>query len=151
MKVKFSKTDEDISQISPIEYKAQTEAIAVPPDAIKKFNVTDTSVIKTGQLRWTMKPSIEMSGVTGLRVQDEVVRDIVQNNTWDRPIYFASTCSPDCFIGLDDYLQVEGLASRLVLKGRQPRFMKMLNFRWKSLSENPGYSKTFKPGFKLEG
>ena len=114
LKVKFSMTDDVIEQLGPQEWKTRPTAIAVSKDAIKKFNVTDTSVINSGQLIWNLKPTIDVNGVTGLRVQDLVVKDIVQNNTWDRPIYFASTCSPDCFIGLDDYLQIEGLASRLI-------------------------------------
>jgi hypothetical protein len=152
LKVKFSMTDDNISQISPIEYKAQTQAIAVPPDAIKKFNVTDTSVIRSGQLVWSMKPTIEMGGVQGLRVQDLVVKDIVQNNTWDRPIYFASTCSQDCFIGLDDYLQIEGLASRFVPKKRTTGINVNAELTKEDLLfENSSYSKTFKTGFKFRG
>jgi len=152
LKVKFSMTDDVIEQLGPQEWKTRPTAIAVSKDAIKKFNVTDTSVINSGQLIWSLKPTIEMGGVQGLRVQDLVVKDIVQNNTWDRPIYFASTCSPDCFIGLDDYLQIEGLASRLIPQKRTIDVNVNAELTKEDLlSENPSYSKTFKPGFKFRG
>jgi hypothetical protein len=152
LKVKFSMTDDVIEQLGPQEWKTRPTAIAVSKDAIKKFNVTDTSVINSGQLIWSLKPTIEMGGVQGLRVQDLVVKDIVQNNTWDRPIYFASTCSPDCFIGLDDYLQIEGLASRLIPQKRTIAVNVNAELTKEDLlSENPSYSKTFKPGFKFRG
>ena len=152
LKVKFSMTDDMISQLTPVEWKTQMIAIPVSQDVIKKFNVTDTSVIKTGQLMWRMKPTVEMGGVQGLRVQDIVVKDIVQNNTWDRPIYFASTCSPDCYIGLDDYLETEGLASRLVPQRRTTAIYVNAEITKEDLlSENTSYSKTFKPGFKFRG
>jgi tetratricopeptide (TPR) repeat protein len=99
-----------------------------------------------------MKPTVEMGGVQGLRVQDIVVKDIVQNNTWDRPIYFASTCSPDCYIGLDDYLETEGLASRLVPQRKTTAIYVNAEITKEDLlSENTSYSKTFKPGFKFRG
>jgi hypothetical protein len=152
LKVKFSMTDDMISQLTPVEWKTQMIAIPVSQDVIKKFNVTDTSVIKTVQLMWRMKPTVEMGGVQGLRVQDIVVKDIVQNNTWDRPIYFASTCSPDCYIGLDDYLETEGLASRLVPQRKTTAIYVNAEITKEDLlSENTSYSKTFKPGFKFRG
>ena len=118
LKVKFSMTDDMIAQLSPMEWKTQAVSVPVSKDAIKEFNVTDTSIIKSGQLTWVMKPTLEIGDDSGIRIQDIVVRDIIQNNTWDRPIYFASTCSPDCYIGLDDYLRTEGLATRLVPQKR---------------------------------
>ena len=151
LKVKFSMTDDVIEQLGPQEWKTRPTAIAVSKDAIKKFNVTDTSVINSGQLIWNLKPTIDVNGVTGLRVQDLVVKDIVQNNTWDRPIYFASTCSPDCFIGLDDYLQIEGLASRLIPQKKTIAVNVNAELTKEDLlSENPSYSKTFKTGFNSE-
>jgi len=40
--------------------------------------------------------------------------DILANNNWERPIYYVSTTTPDCFFGLEKYFQVEGLAYRLI-------------------------------------
>ncbi len=43
-----------------------------------------------------------------------LVYDIIRNNNWERPIYFASTIGQEAFNGLQDYFQLEGLAYRLV-------------------------------------
>jgi hypothetical protein len=42
-----------------------------------------------------------------------IVMDILANNNWERPIYFASI-GHEGTLGLEDYMQLEGLAYRLV-------------------------------------
>jgi len=59
---------------------------------------------------------MEYGNVKAIRVQDILVFDIVASSNWQRPIYFAMTVSPDGQIGLRDYLQLEGLAFRLIPK-----------------------------------
>jgi tetratricopeptide (TPR) repeat protein len=43
-----------------------------------------------------------------------MVLDLVAQNNWERPIYFAVTTGDDAYVGLKDYFQLEGLAYRLV-------------------------------------
>ncbi len=50
----------------------------------------------------------------GLVKNDLMVLDLLANNIWDRPIYFAATMGQDNYYGLNDYLQLEGLALRLI-------------------------------------
>jgi hypothetical protein len=45
---------------------------------------------------------------------DWVCLDILANNLWSRPIYFAISITTESYLGLNDYLQQEGLAYRLV-------------------------------------
>ncbi|MEM6318362.1 MAG: DUF2723 domain-containing protein [Bacteroidota bacterium] len=45
---------------------------------------------------------------------DLAVMDIIANNAWERPIYFAVTVRNESLIGLDGYLQMEGLGLKLV-------------------------------------
>ena len=48
-------------------------------------------------------------------VKDELaVMDVIASNFYDRPIYFAVTCEPSKLLGLNDNMQMEGLALRLV-------------------------------------
>ncbi len=47
---------------------------------------------------------------------DLAVLDIIASNIYDRPIYFATTANPDKLIGLNNYTQLEGLATRIVPK-----------------------------------
>ncbi|MBK9147189.1 MAG: DUF2723 domain-containing protein [Flavobacteriales bacterium] len=43
-----------------------------------------------------------------------LVLDLLANNDWSRPIYFAVTTGPDSYIGLQDHFQLEGLTYRVV-------------------------------------
>jgi tetratricopeptide (TPR) repeat protein len=54
--------------------------------------------------------------VTGNYVQknDLMVIDLLANNNWERPIYFAATAPASSYLNLGPYLQLEGLAYRLV-------------------------------------
>ena len=45
---------------------------------------------------------------------DLAVLDVIGSNFGDRPIYFAVTCQADKMQGLDDYMQLEGLALQIV-------------------------------------
>jgi hypothetical protein len=49
-----------------------------------------------------------------LRIQDKVVLNFVDSNRWRKPVYFAVTVSDDNFMGLDPYLQMQGLAYRVL-------------------------------------
>jgi hypothetical protein len=47
--------------------------------------------------------------------KDELaVLDILANNLQDRPIYFAVTCKNEKLLGLNDYMQLEGLGLRIM-------------------------------------
>ena len=149
-KVKLSMTDDMIKGMGAMEWKPQMVSVPVSKEAEKEFNVTDSSIINTGELTWRMNNTIEMGGVKGVRMQDLVVKDIIQNNTWNRPIYFASTCGRDSYIGLGNYLEIEGLASRLVPQNSITG--NAINTKITSedlFNENPSYSKTYKRGFKF--
>ncbi|MDG5814491.1 DUF2723 domain-containing protein [Chitinispirillales bacterium ANBcel5] len=49
-----------------------------------------------------------------LRVQDRMLLNFVDNNRWEKPIYFALTVSDNNFMGLGPYLQNQGLVSRIM-------------------------------------
>jgi hypothetical protein len=42
-----------------------------------------------------------------------IILDILATNNWERPVYFAVSIGSDQYLGLDDYLKLEGLAYRL--------------------------------------
>jgi MFS family permease len=43
-----------------------------------------------------------------------MILDLLGNNDWKRPVYFASTAGDDAYLGLQNYFQLEGLAYRLI-------------------------------------
>lgn len=53
-----------------------------------------------------------------LQTQDRMVLELIVNNMWLRPIYFANTVARSGQIGLEDYFQFEGKAFRIVPKRR---------------------------------
>ena len=52
-------------------------------------------------------------GKSYITKDDLAVMDVIASNIYDRPIYFATTCKNDKLLGLNDYMQLEGLALRL--------------------------------------
>ncbi len=49
-----------------------------------------------------------------LTKDDLAILDVIGSNIWDRPIYFATTCKNSKLLGMNDYMQFEGLALRIV-------------------------------------
>ena len=37
-----------------------------------------------------------------------MVMEILRNNNWERPVYFAVTIGPDSYVGLQDYFRLGG-------------------------------------------
>jgi hypothetical protein len=111
--VPISYTNAEIDRIQPVQWQTQVRTLPVPREAIEKYGVTDSSVIKSGGLSYTFRPTLDLGTIKAIRVQDIIVNDIIMTNQWKRPIYFAVTVSPDSKIGFDDYLWFHGLAWRL--------------------------------------
>ena len=76
---------------------------------------------KKSMVEWEMGPKMNVQ-VDGkpegfLRIQDLMVFEmIVRNaiNNWKRPMYFAVTVASSNFIGLDEYMRMDGLCFRVV-------------------------------------
>jgi hypothetical protein len=98
------------TRVGPIEYLPS-----------KKFKITIDSaqVIRTGTIRPELANQMvkeitwELRG-TGIGKNHLMVLDLLANNNWERPIYFAITIGSSSFMGLENYFQSEGLAYRLV-------------------------------------
>ena len=63
-----------------------------------------------GYIEWVLKPTFANAA---LKVQDMMVLRIINDAKWKYPIYFAVTVSPTNKIGLEKYLDMEGLTFRL--------------------------------------
>lgn len=123
--VAINMSDKQIEQLSPIEWRSKEVSIPIPKttfdtqELMKIYDVTDSLTIHQGEIRFTMNNTLTSEDVRAIRVQDILVREIIESNNWERPIYFASTCSDDNKIGLQDYLRQDGLASKLVPQKRK--------------------------------
>ena len=93
------------------EKKVQT--LEVPPDAYP-----DTMKTKPDRIVFTVPATIrQKSGnrtITGIKFNDILLLDILKANRWKRPVYFSATVSPDNFVGLGDYMLLEGMAHKLL-------------------------------------
>ena len=61
------------------------------------------------QLVWDLHPKLS----NYLRVQDIMILQIIEDAIQTRPIYFAVTVAPNNRVGMDDYLEMEGLVYRV--------------------------------------
>ena len=155
-KVKITFPDSDIEKLGgPIPWQPQVRRIPVSPSVDQEFGVTDTAVLSKGYLTYTMSNTVQYGTVKAIRTQDLMVMEIVEHNVWDRPIYFASTCSEDTKIGLNDYLRLEGLASRLVPQRRPPTstmdYIDEKTLHEELFNDSTGFDTSYRPGLKFRG
>jgi len=170
-KVAISYSNPEIERLEVVRWEPQNVSLPVPadvlnkytvqsstpersvPESIMKYGTIDSSVVKSGKLNFRMNNTISFGEIKAIRVQDIMVKNIVESNKWQRPIYFAVTCSEDSKIGLQDYLIMEGLAYRLVPVKRKPNY-EFINeelMKKQLFEENPDFSYDYKPGFKFRG
>ena len=88
-----------------------TKNMSVPVDSATVVNNGTVSKANAGRIvkniEWTAPGSY-------LGKNDLMIIDLLANNNWKRPIYFAATAPPSSYLNLAPYLQQEGLAYRLV-------------------------------------
>ncbi|ACF13243.1 conserved hypothetical protein [Chloroherpeton thalassium ATCC 35110] len=132
-KVKFRLSDDQIRQLSYMRWDAKRISLPVPQNKITPrgdliTSETDTTDIHApkppaqlvDKIEWTFSPAISVPGRSGeqpqgfIRAQDVVVYEVVANNIWERPVYFAITVSESNMIGLNQYLRLDGLAYKIV-------------------------------------
>lgn len=96
------------------EYEVYVPAnkIFFPVDqaAVARYQVVGDSAVVD-----TMRFNLGLSDRNPILIKDQLAMlDIIANNLWERPIYWAVTCREEALLGLQDYMQLEGLALRLV-------------------------------------
>ncbi|NTV46769.1 MAG: DUF2723 domain-containing protein, partial [Chlorobiales bacterium] len=133
-KLKFTLSDDQLRQLSYMRWQTRVVSMPVPKDKITPRG--DLKAFAAGEpgemipprppaqvvdsISWQFEPSVTVPGEQGeapqgfIRAQDIVVYEIVKNNMWERPIYFAITVSEPNMIGLNSHLRMDGLAYKLV-------------------------------------
>jgi hypothetical protein len=113
--IEFSKSDnhEDQLEVSSGTFYNYfpTKNVRVPVDSATVVNNGTVSKEMAGRIvkniDWTLTGSY-------IQKNDLMVLDILAHNNWKRPIYFAATAPASSYLNLTPYLQLEGLAFRLV-------------------------------------
>lgn len=91
----------------------------IPADKLT-FKVDSDAVISNQTLSPKHIPymlqemTIDLTGKSALGKQELIILDMLQNNNWQRPMYYAVTVSSDQYVNLDGYFQQTGLAHQIV-------------------------------------
>ncbi|MBZ0204594.1 MAG: DUF2723 domain-containing protein [Ignavibacteria bacterium] len=149
LKVPISLSDDEISRISPVQWgDFKVVNVAVPqsayPDSLKTRGQTPD------KLSWRMPYTFASGTVKAVKVQDQMIFDILKTNNWQRPVYFSATVTEDNYIGLDEYVVQEGMAKRIVpFKPEVPTQFRLNTERmWNNFMVTPSaFSKTPQDGY----
>ena len=117
-KLPLAMSDQSIREMTPMPWEERSLQIK-----------TDLPDHPTGYIQWKLKPTY---GGRYIRVQDRMIVQIINDVKWKRPVYFAVTVAPDNKIGLDRYLEMQGLTYKLVQIPSQQSF----SFNMDKLREN---------------
>lgn len=121
--VPISLSDGQIENINiePLEGGPKTVSLPVTPDLFQGNGPFAASMADSLQIpakmEWQVKGHPYSEEISLLYPNDQAVLNIIETNArqgWKRPIYFGVTVSPDGLVDLSDYLQLEGLATRVV-------------------------------------
>ena len=95
-------SDKQIDKLTSTLQQWETRTVQVP--------VYNDPKNEKGFIEWEMKPTYAGQA---LRVQDMMIMKIINDAAWNVPIYFAVTVSQQNRIGLDQYLDMQGLTFQL--------------------------------------
>jgi hypothetical protein len=104
--------DKTINQNGEAEAYFPTLKVYMPVDTNK---IAKLDILAKEDLPNMLKTNLNWDIPSPTIMKDKLmILDIIANNLWERPIYFAISCSPDMYVGLDKYVQLEGMANRIV-------------------------------------
>ncbi len=99
-RIPLSLSDVDIGQMLPIPWQEQKVRLTVKDPGLG-----------AGYIEWTLKPTY-MGRY--LRTQDRMIVQTIRDVNWSQPTYFAVTVAPENKIGLERYLEMQGLVYELM-------------------------------------
>jgi hypothetical protein len=155
--VPMNLTNEQLKRLQPVQWdEKKTVSYEVPltayPDSMRSRPNLPTKI--TVNVPPTIRQQSGSQVITALKANDLLMMDIIKANKWERPIYFSVTVSEDNFVGLSDYLVMEGMAQRLVPFKTGSGGEESINpvIMRKSIFDNPAEpSKTPQYGFRFTG
>ena len=132
----------------------QNVEIKVNPEIMRKYT-SDPEILRNSTFSFTFRGT-NIQGSNIFRVQDQLIKDIVQQCKFERPVYFSSTAmNSDNLIGLDDYLRLEGMVYRIcpVKQSLSDDYTacdpKVMDATLLNVDNGDNYSKDFQYGFKF--
>ena len=98
---------------------ATSQKVRFPVDTLALKNNGIVSQQEMAKVQNPMEVTVPTRGggnVRYLELKDRIVLNLLENvskSGWDRPVYFANTVARNSYLGLDDYLRLEGMAYRV--------------------------------------
>ena len=93
----------------------RTSQLYIPIDRNRAIQSGWISASDTTNFVGRINVDLSRSVKAGYIIKDELaILDVIASNIYDRPVYFASTCKNEKLMGLNDYMQLEGLSLRIM-------------------------------------
>lgn len=113
--VPFTMTDAQLRKIAPDRWDPKTVlSLEVPVKAYPDSMRTKPNL--PAKITWNyqgMDYNAQGQAIKIARGSDFVMLDILKANKWERPIYWSTTVTSDNYLGLSEYLAMQGMAQRL--------------------------------------
>lgn len=132
--VPINLNDEVLAGIGPRTWKTSKVKIPVPEhvrqremEKLRARGELSDDIQLPDSIAFTLAPTFPPRRPRMLRAQDLMVIRILQENRWERSIYFAKSVANADQIGLDRYLRMDGLALKVMpypVKGIDPERLK---------------------------
>ncbi|MCY3772346.1 MAG: DUF2723 domain-containing protein [Gemmatimonadetes bacterium] len=103
--------------IKQLKYQEPRVPIALADETIDALSLQrwDDREVEIAGMTWTVPRAGTLGEDIGyLRVQDLMVLHILEQNNWEKPVFFAVTVPSENDVGLDGHMQMEGMAWRIV-------------------------------------
>ena len=90
------------------------------PGRIFKLAVNKDNLVKQGAIKEEDKDKIademiiDLSKKSYITKSEVMILEMLANNNWERPIYYAVTVGSEMYLNMQQYFQLEGLAYRIV-------------------------------------
>ncbi|MCB2206347.1 DUF2723 domain-containing protein [bacterium] len=119
--VEMSYTDTELKALRPVQWDSRRISVPIDREKLLKSDIADVPQVKAAlaqqipdKMEITVPPTYtDPAGTKGIRIQDILILDILNNNFNDRPIHFALSTAPGDRVGLENHLIVEGLTYRV--------------------------------------
>lgn len=103
--------------IRQLKYQEPRVPIALADETIDALTIQrwDDREVEIAGMTWSVPRAGTLGGDIGyLRVQDLMILHILEQNKWEKPVYFAVTVPSENDVGLDGHMQLEGMVWRIV-------------------------------------
>jgi hypothetical protein len=130
------------------------DAVSIYPSKLMMLPIDRQAVLSKGIIAENIAPYVKdtlLWNIPGSHFDKKtmIILDIIANNNWERPIYFSTTLSNEDYLNLREYLQLEGLAYRL-LPAKVPgakygwinsdlMYKNMMGFQFRNLNDSTIY------------